>query len=67
LPASDAVLLLTKFIEHRWTIAAYRAFPRERVHLHSGGMSGLVEKIKALAASPGQQFLWRKKEGTYST
>jgi hypothetical protein len=69
LPASDAVLLLTKFIEHRWTIAAYRAFPRERVHLHAGGMSSLIAKIRTLAAGPdaGQRFLWRKKEGAYST
>ena len=67
LPASDAVLLLTKFIEHRWTIAAYGAFPRERVHLHAGGMSGLIEKIRMLAAgSAEQQCLWRKKERTYS-
>jgi hypothetical protein len=69
LPASDAVLLLTKFIEHRWTLAAYRAFPRERVHLHAGGMSSLIAKIRTLAAGPdaGQHFLWRKKEHTYST
>jgi hypothetical protein len=67
LPASDAVLLLTKFIEHRWTIAAYRAFPRERVHLHAGGMSSLIAKIRTLAAgSAEQQSLWRKKERTYS-
>jgi hypothetical protein len=67
LPASDAVLLLTKFIEHRWTTAAYQAYPRERVHLHAGGLSGLIEKIRTLAAgSPGQRFLWRKRERTYS-
>jgi hypothetical protein len=69
LPASDAVFLLTKFIEHRWTIAAYRAFPRGRVHLHAGGMSSLIAKIRTLAAGPdaGQHFLWRKKERAYST
>ena len=67
LPAADAVLLLTKFIEHRWTVAAYRAFPRERVHLHGGGMSRLIEKIRTLAAgSAEQQCSWRKKERTYS-
>jgi hypothetical protein len=68
-PAVDAVLLLTRFIEHRWTEAAYRAFPRERVHLHAGGMSSLIVKIRTLAAGPdaGRRFLWRKKEGTYST
>jgi hypothetical protein len=67
LPASDAVLLVTKFIEHRWTTAAYRAFPRERVHLHAGGMSSLIAKIRTLAAGlPGQQFSWRKKERTHS-
>jgi hypothetical protein len=55
LPASDAVILMTRFTGHRWTIAGYRAFPRERVHLHSGGISGLIEKIKALAAGPAAQ------------
>ena len=66
-PACDAVLLLTKFIEHRWTEAAYRAYPRERVHLHAGGMSSLVAKIKVLAiGAPGQQFCWRKKLGRQS-
>jgi hypothetical protein len=51
-PTSDAVVLLTKFIKHRWTVAAYRAFARERVHLHSGGLSGVIAKIKMLAAAP---------------
>ena len=29
-PQSDAVILMTKFIQHRWTETAYRRFPRER-------------------------------------
>jgi hypothetical protein len=49
LPASDAVFLLTKFIGHNWTEAAYRAFPRNQVHLHHGGISDLIKKIKKLA------------------
>ena len=49
LPASDAVFLLTKFIGHYWTEAAYRAFPRNQVHLHHGGISDLVKKIKMFA------------------
>jgi hypothetical protein len=49
LPACDAVFLLTKFIKHYWTEAAYRTFPRDQVHLHHGGISDLVKKIKVLA------------------
>jgi hypothetical protein len=49
LPACDAVFLLTKFIKHYWTEAAYRTFPRDQVHLHHGGLSDLVKKIKMLA------------------
>src|SRR5690242_5754186 len=47
-PGCDAVFLMTKFIEHRWTQSAYQTFPRERVHLHHGGISGLVKKIRSL-------------------
>jgi hypothetical protein len=49
-PEADAVILLTKFIQHRWTEGAYRVFPRERVHLHSGGISNLVRRIKRIAS-----------------
>jgi len=49
LPASDAVFVLTRFIEHRWTNAAHRYFPRNRVHLHAGGISSLVRRIRALS------------------
>ncbi len=62
LPASDAVFLMTKFIQHRWTTAAYQTFARERVHLHNGGISGLAAKIEVLAKTPTKQpFLWRKE------
>lgn len=68
LPTAHAVFLLVRFIEHRWTEAAYRAFPRGRVFLHAGGMSSLVTKIKVLASgAPGQHFFWRKKERPHST
>ena len=49
-PSCDHLILWTKFIQHRWTEAAYRQFPRDRVHLHDGGLTGLVEKINELAA-----------------
>ena len=66
-PSSDAVVLLTKFIKHRWTVAAYRAFGRKRVHLHNGGMSGLIAKLEVLAeASTKKPFLWRKEYKPYS-
>jgi hypothetical protein len=49
-PASEAVILMTKFIRHRWTEVAYQVFPRERVHLHPGGISKLVRRIKRIAS-----------------
>jgi len=48
-PESDAVILMTKFIHHIWTQAAYQVFPRERVHLHHGGIKKLVRRIKRIA------------------
>ena len=51
-PQCDDVILMTRFINHRWSESAYRSFPRERVHLHGGGMSLLVRKIAAMAACP---------------
>ena len=48
-PASEAVILMTKFIRHRWTEVAFQTFPRERVHLHEGGISKLVRRIKRIA------------------
>lgn len=48
-PKSDHVVVMTKFIEHRWTKAAHWAVGRDRVHLHRGGISKLVEVIRDLA------------------
>ena len=52
LPHCDDVILMTRFIDHRWSDSAYRSFPRNRVHLHGGGMSLLYRRIAALAACP---------------
>jgi hypothetical protein len=52
LPQCDEIILMTRFITHRWSESAYRSFPRNRVHLHHGGMSLLVRKIAALATCP---------------
>ena len=52
LPQCDDVILMTRFIDHRWTQSAYRSFPRDRVHLHGGGISQLFQKIVALATRP---------------
>jgi hypothetical protein len=49
-PDADAVILMTRFIQHRWTEVAYRDFPRERVHLHHGGISKLVRLIRRIAS-----------------
>ncbi len=49
LPEADVVILMTRFIRHFCTQAAYQVFPRERVHLHDGGISKLVRRIKRIA------------------
>jgi hypothetical protein len=49
-PDADAVILMTRFIRHHWTEVAYQVFPRERVHLHPGGISKLVRRIKRIAS-----------------
>lgn len=49
-PVADAVILMTRFIQHRWTQVAFRDFSRERVHLHPGGLSKLVRLIKRIAS-----------------
>ena len=51
LPRCDAVILMTRFISHGWSDSAYRSFPRDRVHLHRGGISLLVRKIAELASA----------------
>ena len=51
LPQCDEVILMTRFVDHRWSDSAYRSFPRDRVHLHRGGISLLVQKIAALAST----------------
>ncbi len=51
LPQCDDVILMIRFIHHRWSESAYRSFPRHRVHLHGGGMTLLVRKITALASA----------------
>ncbi len=48
-PATDLVILMTRFIEHRWTEAAFRRLPRRKVVLHPGGVSSLVRRIRSLA------------------
>ena len=48
LPASDLIILMTRFIEHRWMNAALRTFPRRSVVLHPGGFSSLVRRILSL-------------------
>lgn len=52
-PDADAVILMTRFIQHRWTQVAFRDFPRDRVHLHPGGISKLVRLIKRIASGSG--------------
>lgn len=51
LPRADVVVLVTKFISHRWTDVALRKFPRRRVIFHGGGISLLAERLLSLAAT----------------
>ncbi len=50
IPSADAVFLLTKFISHRWTEAAQKQFARNSIYLVSGGITGLVHRIRLKAA-----------------
>ena len=49
-PHADAVFLLTRFIQHRWTEAAQRSFARNRIQLIPGGITGLAHRIRLKAA-----------------
>lgn len=49
-PYADAVFLLTRFIQHRWTAAAQTSFARNRIHLVPGGITGLAHRIRLKAA-----------------
>lgn len=51
-PQCDDIIVMIRFTDHRWTESAYRSLPRDRVHLHGGGMSVLFKKIEALANCP---------------
>ncbi len=53
-PDWDYAILCIKFISHRWQRAVYKALPRERVHPHCGGHTGLVERIKRIASGGGK-------------
>lgn len=48
LPEADRVILVTNFLSHTWQNAAFQKFGRERVHLHDGGVTTVVEKVKDL-------------------
>ena len=50
IPSADAVFLLTSFIDHRWTEAAQKKFPRNSIYLIPGGVTGLVHRIRLKAA-----------------
>jgi hypothetical protein len=50
LPTCDHVILMIRFLKKRWTKGAFRTMGHERVHLHSGGVTGVVRRIEALCA-----------------
>jgi hypothetical protein len=47
---ADAVVLVTRFVNHQIENMARSRFPREAIHLHRGGIVRLVALIKQLAA-----------------
>ncbi len=47
---ADAVVLVTRFVNHQIENMARTRFPREAIHLHRGGIVRLVALIKQLAA-----------------
>jgi hypothetical protein len=48
LPTCDHVILMVRFIRHRWTRGAFKAMGHQRVHLHSGGVTGVIRRIECL-------------------
>lgn len=48
LPDVDHVILVTNFLSHTWQTAAFQKYGRERVHLHEGGVTTVIEKVKEL-------------------
>jgi hypothetical protein len=49
LPRTDHIILTTKFIRHAWMEVACAVLPRARVHLHDGGLTGLIGRIIAIS------------------
>jgi hypothetical protein len=49
MPKCDHIVLMTRFLRHGWTVAAYHQFPRSRVHTHPGGISSLAVRIKQIS------------------
>lgn len=47
-PNADHIFVMTRWSRYQWTENAYKALPRERVHLHGGGMSSLYERMNGL-------------------
>lgn len=50
LPHTDHIVLMIKFIKHGWTRTSLATIERDKVHLHRGGVSSLVETIEAICA-----------------
>jgi hypothetical protein len=42
------VVLMAKFIGHKWQIAAHAAFARNAVHIHRGGINGLIQLLRTI-------------------
>ncbi len=47
-PLVDHIVLVTKFIDHKWSRKAAQTVPRDRLHLHPGGVTELINLLHSL-------------------
>jgi hypothetical protein len=50
IPNGDHVVLVVKFLGHKWTHEAMRQFPRNHIHYHLGGVSELSHLVENIVA-----------------
>jgi hypothetical protein len=54
LPRADHAVLVIKFINHRWSEVARLTYPVQRLHYHTGGMSGLASLVGDIGQGQGR-------------
>jgi hypothetical protein len=48
-PSGDHIVVVFKFVPHHYAQTAFRLWPRDRVHLHGGGVGHLVDLLNGIA------------------